>query len=438
MQNEGKKELSTEPYKGVRDFYPEDMFVQNYIFSTMREAAESFGFAEYSASVLEPSELYEAKTGEEIVREQTYTFTDRGERSVTLRPEMTPTVARMVAAKRRELPFPLRWYSIPNVFRYERPQRGRLREHWQLNCDIFGAKNTEADAEIIALARAVMQGFGAEDALFEIRINHRKLLQTLFTDVLELDEKQTHHLSKLIDRKNKISSESFAEEARGIVADKSESLVRVLGSDSLESFLRIALELENSEGAAEIRALQSRLKERGIPNVIFDPTLVRGFDYYTDVVFEVFDRSPENNRSLFGGGRYDSLVDIFGVESVAATGFGMGDVTIRDFLTVHNLLPAYTATTDVYICTVGAKHIAAAQTMATELRAKGIAVAVNLLDKKIGDQIKTADKQAVPFVLILGESEIASGLFKLKHLGTGEEKEVGSENIADTIFSFIG
>src|SRR3989344_1671790 len=171
----------TQPYKGVRDFYPEDQRVQNYIFSAMRRAVESFGYEEMNASVLEPTELYLSKTSEEIVNEQTYTFKDRGDRSVTLRPEMTPTVARMVAQKKRELGFPLRWYSIQNLFRYERPQRGRLREHWQLNVDVFGISGMEAEIEIIAVAYEIMQRFGATENNFKIHVNSRKLFNRIYT-----------------------------------------------------------------------------------------------------------------------------------------------------------------------------------------------------------------------------------------------------------------
>ncbi len=177
---EKTKKLSTEPYKGVRDFYPADMAVQSYIFDIWKKTAESFGYEEYGASVLEPANFYKAKSGEEIVNEQTYTFIDRGEREVTLRPEMTPTLARMVAAKKRELVFPLRWYSIPNLFRYEQPQRGRVREHWQLNVDLFGVNGIEADVEVISLAYKIMKNFGAKDEDFEIRVNSRNLLRKIF------------------------------------------------------------------------------------------------------------------------------------------------------------------------------------------------------------------------------------------------------------------
>src|ERR1035437_10853571 len=200
------KKLSTEPYKGVRDFYPADMAVQNFIFDTWKKTAESFGYEEYGASVLAPADMYKAKSGEEIVNEQTYTFTDRGKREVTLRPEMTPTVARMVAAKKRELVFPLRWYSIPNLFRYEQPQRGRVREHWQLNVDLFGLDGIESDVEVISLASQVMKNFGAKDEEFEIRVNYAGLLRFYLEGELKTDKSQTIPLIKLLDKRGKITN----------------------------------------------------------------------------------------------------------------------------------------------------------------------------------------------------------------------------------------
>ncbi|MDP3875137.1 MAG: ATP phosphoribosyltransferase regulatory subunit [bacterium] len=283
--------LGTDPYKGVRDFYPEDMKIQNHIFDIWRKVAENRGYVEYSASILEPAELYRGKTSEEIVNEQMFTFTDRGGREAALRPEMTPTLARMVAARRRNLKFPLRWYFIPNVFRYERPQRGRRREHWQLNCDLMGIAGVEAEVEIISLAHAIMKAFGAKDDDFSIQINSRKALPKGVT----------------------------METVRKI--DRGEEL-----DISIDETL-------------EIRTLLEELKGKGIQNVKFNPKIVRGFDYYTGMVFEVFDTHSDNRRSLFGGGRYDNLLEIFGVEPIPTVGFGMGDITIRDFLETHKLGP---------------------------------------------------------------------------------------------------
>ncbi len=403
------QKLSTESYKGVRDFYPEDLFVQKYLFSVMRETAESFGYSEYSASVLEPTELYRGKTSEEIVNEQTYSFKDRGDREVTLRPEMTPSVARMVAARRRELPFPLRWYSIPNVFRYERPQRGRLREHWQLNCDLFGVKGIEADVEVISLAYRLMKNFGAKDGDFKIKINNRDSLNELF-EAHELNAEQARNMLALIDRKDKI--DNFDEEAEKIASKK------------------FSFHEKESAAVAEIKRSLARL---GIANVAYEPALARGFLYYTGIVFEVFDTDPKNNRSLFGGGRYDNLLSLFGTEPLPAVGFGMGDVTMRDFLETRGLLPEYRSKTDLFLCTVTKEILPEAEKLAQTLREQGLAVAVNLAEKKVGDQIKLADKQKIPYIICIGQDEVQSGIFTLKNLESGEERPLSADALRSAI-----
>ncbi len=210
--------LSTKPYKGARDFYPEDNRIQKYMFRKMRESVEKFGYEEYDAPIMEPVELYLAKTGDEIVNEQTYNCRYRGDRQVVIRPEMTPTVSRMVAAKRQELAFPVRWYSIPNLWRYERQQRGRLREHWQLNVDIFGVSSMDAELETIELADYIMQAFKAKRDMYVIKLNSRRLVQTILTEYLGLTEVQTHTVSKLIDRMHKIDHSEFVAAAHAVLS----------------------------------------------------------------------------------------------------------------------------------------------------------------------------------------------------------------------------
>jgi histidyl-tRNA synthetase len=395
------KKLSTESYKGVRDFYPADKAVQKFIFDTWRSVAESFGYEEYSASILEPSELYEAKTGQEIINEQTYTLTDRGERRVTLRPEMTPTVARMVSAKRRELPMPLRWFSIPNLFRYERPQRGRLREHWQLNVDLFGIDSPEADAEIIMMANQIMLAFGATAEDFSIRINSRVLLDTLLKKTYGLDDEKYTAMMKLLDKKNKI--DDFDEQAKQLIG---------------KPFM-----VEDADQVA-ITPLFNILKDAGVKNIVFDPTITRGFDYYTGMIFEIFDTNPQNNRSLFGGGRYNKLLEIFEDEPIPAVGFGMGDVTIKDFLEVRKLLPDYASPTKLLICTVEPQHIQQANELASTLRKDGINTVVNLTQKSTGDQISFANKKNIPYILCIGDKETQSKTYTLKKLTSGEETPI--------------
>lgn len=415
------KKLSTEPYKGVRDFYPEDQFVQEFLFETMKTSCERFGFESYGASILEPAELYYSKGNDEIVSEQTYTFVDRGEREVTLRPEMTPTAARMIAGKRRGLVFPVRWYTIANVFRYERPQRGRLREHWQLNADIFGAEGVEAEAEVIALAHQVMLDLGATEHDFEIRINDRRLLNELFKSC-DLSEDEQRAVMKLLDRRDRTS-------------DFDEKLTVLLGTEKTN---KLKGGLSSAASSAHLEELLSLLYKLGITNAHIDTSIVRGFDYYTGVVFEVFDTAPENKRSLFGGGRYDGLVTMFGEDPVAAVGFGMGDVTARDFLETRDLIPKYMPATELMLCVLDKEHTAHAMKLAQDLRREDVAVAVNFSGKRAGDQIKQAGKLGIPYIICVGEKERESGAYTLKHLPSGSEHTLPADHIAAHLLSSLG
>jgi histidyl-tRNA synthetase len=396
--------LSTESYKGVRDFYPEDYYIHRWILETMRKACQSFGYTEYDASVLEPTELYTSKTSEEIINNQTYTFTDRGDRSVTLRPEMTPTVARMVAARWRDYPMPIRWFSIPNVFRYEKPQRGRLREHWQLNADMFGATGIEADVEMIALAAHVIKTFGATDSDFEIQINDRRLINATLEKIGATGE-QHNALLFALDRKEKETSKDPA------IASLMETYGTTIAPDEY------------------LTQVMDALKRRGITNVRFSPYLVRGFAYYTGVVFEVFDTNPENRRSLFGGGRYDNLASAYTTQQIPAIGFGMGDVTIHDFLEIRNKLPAFKHPATVFIATTSPTVAAEAYNLATQFRDAGVYTSLNVTDKKIGDQIKYADKLGIPYVVVVGDDEVKNNTFVAKHLPTGNETPINRDDL---------
>lgn len=423
--------LSTQPYKGARDFYPRDKRLQKYMFATWRRVAERFGYEEYDAPILEPLEIYLAKTGEEIVNEQTYTFEDRGGRKVVIRPEMTPTVSRMVAAKRQELGYPLRWFSIPNLWRYERPQRGRLREHWQLNADIFGVEGIDAECEMITLVDAIFKAFGSRDDMYEIRLNSRKLIDSALKDYLKLTDKERQPIVKLIDRMAKMNKSDFltkvdaALSAKSKAAGTAEKLLSLLETKHLS---KLPPELLKHGSVAELESVLIRLKEAGIDNASFDIGIMRGFDYYTDIVFEVFDTHPDNNRSMLGGGRYDGLVGLFGVKPVPTVGFGWGDVTLANFLELHRLLPDLKPETDLYVVLAG-DVAEAAQKPVGKLRAGGLNVAVDLSGRKLGDQLKAADKKGIAHVLVVGEDELAAGTFTLKNLDSGKEQKLGLEAI---------
>lgn len=420
------KKLSTEPYKGTRDFYPEDMVLQNYIRNTMSSVTKKYGYQEYAASVLEETDLYRAKSGEEIINEQTYSFVDRGGREVTLRPEMTPTVARMISNKRRELSLPVRWYSIPNCFRYEKPQRGRIREFWQLNIDLLGDESPYADAEIIKVASDIMCTFGADPEKFVIRVNNRALMNKFFLEVLGLDEQSAYRLSKLIDKKDKISQNDFEKESRQLVKEKFDLLGAFITADTIDS---LPSEINSSEESNTVRTIMRILTKSGVTNCIFDPTLMRGFDYYTGMVFEVFDTGPENRRSLFGGGRFDKLVDLFGAEPISAVGFGMGDLPIEGYLETYNLIPKLQGTLDVQICGADQVSVEDQLKLAGELRSKGVSVAVDFGDKKLDKKIKNARKSGARYFIVCGEREYALDSFVLEEIATGIKTTVSRKDL---------
>jgi histidyl-tRNA synthetase len=417
-----RESVGTEPYKGVRDFYPEDQFLQRYIFEHMERVCELFGYEEYSASILEPAELYRSKTSEEIINEQTYTFTDRGGRDVTLRPEMTPTVARMVAARVRELPLPVRLYSIPNVFRYERPQKGRLREHWQLNADIIGASGIEADAEVIAVAHGILRSMGAEERDFEIRVSDRRILDAIYESV-GIPKESAAEVTRLLDRRAKIE-------------DFEGALGKVVGSD--EKTKKLMEEIERTTSTAYLEDLRIALEHMGVHNMIVDTQTTRGFDYYTGMVFEIFDTHESNRRSIAGGGRYDNLLGMFGGDSMPAVGFAMGDVTAKDFLEAHDLLPDYAPATELMLAVIDQDCMSHAIKLAQDLRREDIAVCVNFSGKRVGDQIRQADKMKVPFIIAIGSKERESGHYTVKNLASGDEKSMPADAIAEHLFSSLG
>ncbi|HEY9583511.1 MAG TPA: histidine--tRNA ligase [Candidatus Paceibacterota bacterium] len=426
------KNLSTDPYKGVRDFFPEDMAIQNQIFQIWRNAAEKYGYQEYNASVLEPAELFRAKSGEEIIERQTYTFKDRGDREVTLRPEMTPSVARMVAARKRELIFPLRWYSIPNFFRYEQPQRGRIREFWQLNVDIFGVESLQAEVECISMAYDITLAYGLSPSNFEIRINSRKILNYITQNILGLDFQGSQKILKLIDNKNKIPPDVFTATAESLLGDKVEIFMTIMSSQNfLEFTQRLNQSKEEHEGIKEIREVMEALEKLGITNARFDQTLTRGADYYTGVIFEVFDKNPLNRRSVFGGGRFDDLLSLFGNEKVTAFGFGAGDLVARDLMETYGKLakPESIRPADIYICLINNEVSSYGQEVAQKLRSKGKRVSLDYSGRKLGDQIKNADRNHIPYIICIGDDEVKTGKLKIKNLKTGEETLYEEDNI---------
>lgn len=423
---------SMQPYKGARDFYPEDKRIQNWIFNTWRRVAEKYGYEEYDASIIEPLDLYRMKTSEEIVNEQVYSFVDRGGRDVTLRPEMTPTVSRMVAARRQELPLPIRWYSIPNVWRYERPQRGRLREHWQLNIDIFGVDSIEAELELFQIADDLLKAFHAKRKDYEFRINSREFIDMLLTGACKLSDEKAREVTRLVDRIHKMPTETF--KAALLASTGSESKTElIMHLLEIKDISELPRDIQDHPSTQRISSVVSALHNLGITNARFDITLMRGFDYYTGVVFEVFDTDPENNRSLFGGGRYDGLVAKFGVDPLPTVGFGVGDVTFRDFLETHGLLKPLHSKTEAVIIHRSNIDASQARLVVRELRDMGVRVAADYTDRKIDKQYKAAVKSGVKYAIFIGNEEIESNLYILKNLTTGKEESHSLQRIVSIV-----
>lgn len=425
--------LSSQPYKGTRDYYPEDKRLQNYIFSVWRSVSERFGYEEYGAPTLEPLEVYVAKSGQELANEQTYSFTDRGGRVVAIRPEMTPSISRMVAARRQELAYPARLYSIANFMRYERPQRGREREFWQLNVDIFGADGVNAEAEVIAMADSIMKTFGAQPNDYVIKVNNRKLINFMMAQYLGLDGVQAQLMVKLFDRKDKITSQDFTDQATEIFGEQAEGgLIKIEQLLNATSMADLPIEIRDSSAVKEVQELFTLLERAGVDSLVFDITLMRGLDYYTGMVFEVFDTHPDNNRSLFGGGRYDGLVSMFGAEPISAVGMAPGGTMIENFLTVHDLIPKLRSTTELYIIVLGEVSRGASK-LAQDLREAGVNVELDITDRKLDKQIKTAVKKNIPYILFAGNSEIETEIYTLKDVTSEDEQKLTFDQVVDTV-----
>ena len=419
------EKLSTQPYKGTRDFFPKEMKLRNWFFGVIRNELEKSAFDEYNGPMLESLDIYAAKSGEEIANKQTYNFLDRGDRRLAIRPEMTPTVARMVAAKMGELTFPLRWFSIPNMYRYEATQRGRLREFWQLNVDIFGCDTYEADLEVIASAIRILRAYGADETMFTVRINNRRFFNDVVAAIAGTDAEGSRKVSKVIDRKNKVPREAYEKDLLELGLSE-EQIAQIDALYKMDVYEATAL-CPESVGAQELRSLFDALEKTGmLPYCVFDFGIIRGLDYYTGTVFEVFDNAPENNRAMFGGGRYDNLVGLFVKNAkISGVGYGMGDVTLENFLFTHNLVPE-TFGSGVKVLVTRFDDVPYEQYINTveALRDAGIVSSVYLGSKKFGKQIDFAVKDGYSHVVIMGGDELARGVIRLKNLNTREESEM--------------
>jgi histidyl-tRNA synthetase len=424
--------LPTAPYRGTRDFLPAEMSVRTQVFQRLYDVIERYGYQRYDGPILEPVEIYEAKSSREIVEQQLYTLTDRGERRLALRPEMTPSVARMIAGNAGKLQFPVRWYSHPNCHRYERPQRGRVREHWQINVDVFGSDSAGCEIEFFELIHDLMAGIGATPDMWVLRVNDRVLLDAMLTGVVGIAADAVRDVAGIVDRWEKYPAEKLAADAAAIgLSDKQfDRLTEVLTGG------RAVLDELPDEVTAQSKLVQVMDSAAG-DLVTFDPLIVRGFDYYTSTVFEVFDTHPDNRRSLFGGGRYDNLVGLYSAQRIPGLGFGMGDVTLFDFLGTHGLLPEPRNEVDAVVIATEADLVEAARTVAKALRDAGVRTSTPLDIRKLGKEIQRADKSGARVVVIVGGNDWAAGTVTVRDLRSGEQRQVAPAAAATEVRSLL-
>lgn len=416
---------------GFRDFVPDDFRVREHIFSAWRTAALRYGFEEYDGPPLEPLDLYVEKSGEEIVG-QLYNFTDKGDREVSLRPEMTPSLARILAERSRSMPKPIRWFSIPQLFRYERQQRGRLREHFQLNVDIVGEDGVAADAEIVAVAIDSLRALGLTADDFHARVSDRRLL-TAILEAMGLSGSSLPAAFAVIDKLERAGVEKsrvrFQEEV-GLSEESADQLLALLESSSTDAVLEAHGDdpavTEAVQRMAEYLAILERMGLRDY--LTFDLRIVRGLAYYTGIVFELFDRKGEL-RAICGGGRYDRLLELVGGEPLPAVGFGMGDVVLSELLSERGLLPDTSRTIDYFIVTIGSEQRDVVWGLAHRLREEGHGVAYALRDQSVRKQFQSAGSLGARFAIVLGPDELARGEAVVRTMESGEERTVPLSDI---------
>jgi len=411
--------------KGTRDFYPEDMAIRNWLYGVMRRVSESFGYQEYEGPFLESLELYAAKSGDELVREQSYVFRDRGGDMVTLRPELTPTLVRMIAQRQQQLTYPLRWWSWGPFWRYERPQKGRAREFFQWNIDLIGVASPEADAEIVATLATFFNLVGLTPNQVTIKINNRRLMNAQM-EKLGIPTERWGAVSQLIDRQDKMQAAEWDAYAKDLGLNPSQlsGLKAVLQNYEL---WQESEELIGFFKAAQALSIQEYLT--------YDPRIMRGLAYYTGTVFEAWAITGEFHRAILGGGRYDNLMAAVGGEPLPGVGYAMGDMVITLLLKELGLIPGKEAlpSPQIMVTVFDKDHLPASLSLATELRRAGLKVISYPEIAKLPRQFRYADRIGVRLTLVVGPDEVANGRVTIKDLSTGNQQAVARKEVASAI-----
>jgi histidyl-tRNA synthetase len=410
--------------KGTREFYPEEMAQRNFIYSKARQAAQMFGYQEWDAPFIETIDLYAAKSGEELVKEQSFVFEDRGGDLVALRPELTPSLARMIAQKQGELTFPLRWWSYGPFWRYERPQKGRSREFFQWNVDMLGVNSPEADAELIGMGATFLKLVGLTPEQVTIFVNNRRLMDAQF-DALGIPPEKRLDVSNMVDRRGKMEPakwDAYVLE-NGLSQSQLDGLKAILGNFDL---------WKTSE---ELTRLFNALEALGVKDYVkFDPNIMRGLLYYTGTVFEAFDQTGVVSRAIFGGGRYDNLMRDVGGDPLSGVGFAMGDVVIGLILKTIGMIPPFVPTPAPVLVTVFDEALwMNSYALAAELRAAGLNVTTYPEPAKLPKQFKFGDRMGMRIMLVIGPDEATANKVTVKNLASGQQETVARADVEKVV-----
>ena len=432
-----KQTLSNQPVKGSSDWMPEECAIRRYIFDVWRNANCLFGYEEYLTPIFEHADIYRAKSGEDVGGKELMVITDRGGRELAIRPEMTPSVTRMVSKFYQQVSKPLRLFSIANFWRNEKPQRGRNREFWQLNTDIFGNESIHGDLEILQLALQIMLSFHPPKGSFTLYLNHRQLIDTILRDIAEAPEHLKLPTVRILDKFTKLPLETFQNALMDIGLSKNAiaHLTRLMQSANDDQLLDHFPALEKDNGFCQIRQLFSLLQDMGYGEwIAFNPSIIRGFDYYDGMVFEIFDHHPDNNRSMFGGGRYNGLANLFGKQNIPAVGFAPGDETTRLFLKNWDLIPGHLIENqNVFFPLIDQNLFAEIYRISMELREAGIMIEQGIDIQTLKQALTYANKKKFSHIIILGSDEMNQGIIGLRNMQSGEQVNHSKTSLVEAL-----
>ena len=442
------KKFSKEPIRGMDDYYPGDLREVNWIIETIKDVVERYSYEEYMTPQIEPVEIFAAKSSNELVNEQSFIVEKKEGERLILIPELTPSLARMVAKKSQELKKPIRWFSVPTCFRYERPQRGRRRAFFQPNVDILGEESLYADLEIFSIIVDIFIEFGATAEQFQIYYNSRRFMDTVSRLILKIDNEKIPLVYKALDKSDKMEENEFEKYLIDTFQDEViiQGILKLNEATSidelLEKFDNIPKEFYQSEGYLEITNFNRLIKEINLSNYCtFSSGTVRGLDYYTGIIYEVFDTGKENIRSIFGGGRYDDLISIFSDEKITGTGFGMGVYTLSLFLKTYNLIPDEIREKDysdtIYIGAINEDMSTYAFEIARTVRDEDFPCIIDYKFKNLKNQLKKANELGVIIVLIIGPEELTERTVTIRNMVSEEQKTIDLDELIDEIYDII-